>query len=338
MLKNPDDAPAAADDKPDLGFDPEAVLLHDLGALIEPSFLSVLYGELVSDLGEAAAPVALLQIGFLHGLRDAMRVVGDAFGTGRYTNGAQAAPALPLRFRASPARDGDGIELRGTWLPERLGPFAGEESPILPEPGCAMRAGYTSGWLSGTLDSEILAMEDPCRSGSGQPCGFVAMEAGVWRALGDERATALLDALPLDTFRTLAHDDLLLSSPEASGFDPEAAVVHIWGPVMVIPYAGPDEALQALDLIGRDPGAREVSVVVLDLTGAILDQAFGAVALERIVETAESWGAETVFAGISPMSKAVVDDLERKPLFIHKDVEQAIASAFQISDARRRQA
>ena len=92
-----------------------------------------------------------------------------------------------------------------------------------------------------------------------------------------------------------------------------------------------------MELIGRDPGAREVSVVVLDLTGAILDQAFGAVALERIVETAESWGAETVFAGISPMSKAVVDDLERKPLFIHKDVEQAIASAFQISEARRRQ-
>ena len=242
-----------------------------------------------------------------------------------------------MQFRASPAREGDGIELRGTWLPERLGPFADDEAPILPEPGCAMRAGYASGWLSGTLDSEILAMEDPCRSGRGEPCGFVAMEASAWRALGDERATALLDALPLDAFRRLAQDDLLLSSPETPGFDPEAAVVHIWGPVMVIPYAGPDEALQALDLIGRDPGARDVSVVVLDLTGAILDQAFGAVALERIVETAESWGAETVFAGISPMSKAVVDDLERKPLFIHKDVEQAIASAFQISEARRRQ-
>ena len=61
-------------------------------------------------------------------------------------------------------------------------------------------------------------------------------------------------------------------------------MIHIWGPVMVIPFCGPDEALQALDLIGRDPSARQVSVVVVDLSGAIVDEAFGAVALEQLIE------------------------------------------------------
>ncbi len=321
----------------ELAFDPEAVLLHELGALLEPSFLSVLHHELITDLGAEAAPLALVQIGFLHGLRDALRVVRHSFGPGRYENGEQAAPALPLQFRAQPdSGDGEGLELRGTWQSD---PLVGARVAAggLQEPGCAMRAGYTSGWLTGTLDREMLAVESPCRAGKAGSCGFVAREASAWRAARDASAVATLDALPTEAFRRMAHDDLSFSTPEPGGFDPEAAVVHIWGPVMVIPYAGPDEALQALDLIGHDPGAREVSVVVLDLTGAIVDPAFGAVALERIVETAESWGAETIFAGVSPLSQAVVDDLERKPLFIHKDVAQAIASAFQISDARRRQ-
>ena len=91
----------------ELAFDPEAVLLHELGALLEPSFLSVLHHELISDLGPEAAPLALVQIGFLHGLRDALRVVGHSFGPGRYENGQQASPALPLQFRAQPG-SGDG--------------------------------------------------------------------------------------------------------------------------------------------------------------------------------------------------------------------------------------
>jgi len=95
-------------------------------------------------------------------------------------------------------------------------------------------------------------------------------------------------------------------------------------------------APSAVELIGRDPGACQVSVVVLDLTGAVVDDAFGALALEQIVETAEAWGAETIFAGLSPLSETVVARLERQPLLIQKDVEQAIATAFQISEAQRR--
>ena len=306
--------------------------------MLEPAFVGALHAEIEQDLGAEAAPFALVQIGLLHGFRDALRIVGEAYTRGRREPGdALLAPALALRFDSPPRSGATGaLELHGGW------PRRGEASArmSLPgrcrEPACYLSSGYTSGWLSGVLDADVLALETDCAATGADACRFLAREAEAWRALGDPRASALLDALPFAAFRDLVRSDPALPSLESPRFDPDAAVVHIWGPVMVIPYAGADEALRAVEMIGRDPGAREVSVVVLDLTGAIVDEAFGAMALELIVETAEACGAETLFAGLSPLSQSVVADLDRKPLFVHKDVDQAIVSAFQISDAQRR--
>jgi hypothetical protein len=91
----------------------------------------------------------------------------------------------------------------------------------------------------------------------------------------------------------------------------------------------------AIDLIGRDHGAADVSVIVIDLTGAVIDEAFGAATLEQIVESIENWGAEAIFAGVSPLSEGVVAGLERQPLMLHKDLHTAIAGAFQIAESQR---
>jgi hypothetical protein len=105
---------------------------------------------------------------------------------------------------------------------------------------------------------------------------------------------------------------------------------------MVVPFGGADDSLRAVDLIGRDPAAREVSVVVLDLTGAVIDPGFGALALENVLDAIEAWGAEPVLAGVSPLSDPVVADLQRAHLVVRKDLPNAIASAFQIAQAQRR--
>jgi hypothetical protein len=105
---------------------------------------------------------------------------------------------------------------------------------------------------------------------------------------------------------------------------------------MVIPFCGPDEALQALDLIGRDPSARQVSVVVVDLSGAILDEAFGAMALEQLIEGVEALGAEIVVAGVGELSAPVVAGLSSPPLLVVKELNSAIATAFQVASAQRR--
>ena len=96
-----------------------------------------------------------------------------------------------------------------------------------------------------------------------------------------------------------------------------------------------NEVLATIESLRADPGTASVRVVVVDLRGSPLDDGFGAAALERALEMIESWGAEAILTGVSPLSEATVQDLETAHLLMRKDLPEAIASAFQIADAQR---
>ncbi len=321
-----------------LGFGPEDILVRDPAVLLDPRFLGTLHVELGKDMPPEEVALTLLQIGFLHGLRDASRILARTLQP--YAGGPEAAmtPPLAIRFRASPQPLQRGsIEIHGCW-PERH-----EASACLSQLGpadgscCWLSAGYTSGWLSGILEANIVALESSCCAAGDASCGFVAREAEVWRARGDELERTVIDSLPFDALRQMVRIETA-EDPEAGAdrLNPDQPVVHVWGPVMVLPWSGPDEALMALEMIDQDRGAQEVAVVVVDLTGVIVDEAFGAAGLEQLVASVESWGAEVIFAGVSPLSEPVVAGLEHQPLTLAKDVDSAIAMAFQIATAQRR--
>jgi anti-anti-sigma regulatory factor len=230
-----------------------------------------------------------------------------------------------------------GLVMEGCW-PER-----GEASVHLaregvPEaPACTLSAGYTSGWLSGILDADVLVVETQCAAQGADACRFIAREVEAWLDREDDVADEALCALPYSSLREIVAREVEQTvEANPSNFEASAPVIHIWGPVMVIPFSGVDEALAAVDLVTHDPGASDVSVVVVDLSGAIIDDAFGAVALERIVESIESWGGEVILAGASPLSEPVLEGLDHPPLMIQKDLEEAIAAAFRIAESQRR--
>jgi hypothetical protein len=327
-----------ADESGVLGFDPDAVLVREPGTLLDTRFLAALRQELELELGTENAELTLLQIGLLHGLRDSARVVGRALGAPSAQAMAPTTSPLPLRFRSNPgARPAGAVELEGCW-PERneAAALLSRQGPTQ-RPACFLSAGYTSGWLSGIFDAEIVALETSCAARGDEACGFIAREAAAWRAQGPERVRQQLDALPFAAMREFVARHTPDPEPvPAAALASDEPCIHIWGPVMVVPFAGVDEALMAVDLIGRDPGAAHVSVVVIDLGGAIIDEAFGAAALERIVESIESAGAESIFAGLSPLSEPAVAGLAQQPLMVEKDLDAAIATAFQVADSRQR--
>src|SRR5262245_61495385 len=317
-----------------LGLDLGGMLAREPRVLLNLDFLGSLHLELTDLLGAEGARTLLLQLGFVHGLCDALAVLRTGFapleprGQGR-----AAATHLVIRLAAPRGRP----EWSGSW-PEALEVRAlrASGSP-LGAPCCHVSAGYTSGWLSGILDADVLALEKGCRGAGQADCGFVAREAAAWRA-SDARAVPLLDALPFDTLRQLAAEHLPAAEPRPDGerYEPGSPVIPVWGPVMVLPFAGSDECLRSLDLLGRDPGARAVRVVVVDLSGALIDEGFGAASLEQVLDAVEDWGAEPLLTGISPLSERAVADLEKTHLVIRKDLPAAIATAFQIADAQRR--
>jgi anti-anti-sigma regulatory factor len=322
-----------------LGLDLESTLNEEPRFLLDVCFLGALHAELVEHLGRDEAQATLLQLGLLHGLRDAALVLRAGFGHSalELPAGSPATPRLAIRFAPRPAGRADRLEIRGSW-PERneaeayLATIGRGDSPT-----CFVSSGYTSGWLSGILEADLLALEVGCSATGDASCHFIAREKGAWRDASDPRVSQLLDWLPFAAFRQVVAKHLE-SWPEPDrrdAFEAGAPVVHVWGPVMVIPFSSPEESLRALELIGRDPGAREVRVVIVDLTGAIIDEGFGAVALEQILDAVESWGAEPLLAGVSPLSARALEDLESTHLVIHKDLPEAIAAAFQIAELQR---
>jgi hypothetical protein len=283
------------------------------------------------------------QIGALLGLRDAR----EAMGLASSQRAARPDPiSTPLRMRCLQHYDGEGrLEIRGEW-PDRneaAARLAGTGKS--PTGGCQISLGYTSGWLSGLYERDLLALEVECGVAGHESCEFIARGSDDWSAHATPEQWMLLEALRLPELRDILTEQprQLAAAHPAEGddgleaVDRDACAIHIWGPVMVIPYAGPDEALAALELIGRDPTARGVSVVVLDLEGAIVDEAHGALSLEHIVHAVESWGAEAIFTAPSPLSGKILSELENAPLLVAKDLDEAIAVAFQVAESQRRE-
>jgi len=320
-----------------LGLDLQTTLEDEPRFLLDPSFLGAIHSELREQLGPRDARAALLQLGYLHGLRDAWEVVMKGMGPTPPTVGLS--PSAPrLAIKVEPRRSGS-LEVGGSW-PERLEAEAVATGlGAVAGPSCHLSAGYTSGWLSGVFDSEVLAVETTCCAAGAASCRFEVREPRAWLSSGHGPALAGLEGLPFQDLREIVAQHIEQRPPAEDsareGFEAGSAVVHVWGPVMVVPFSGPDESLRAVELIGRDPGARQVRVVVVDLSGAIVDEGFGAAALEQILDAIESWGAEPLLSGVSPLSERVVADLERAHLVIHKDLPEAIAAGFQIAEAQR---
>jgi V4R domain-containing protein len=338
MPPSPDDAAIAVHE---IGFDADAVLARDSRVVLDPNFLAALHGELARELDPEQTATTLLQMGFLHGLQDVTRALAATAEARPDARGISL--ALPLRMPCRSHQPHGSICVEGLW-PDRH-----EASAYLaalgagPEAVCYLSAGYTSGWLSGAFDVDLVAVETSCSAGGQHDCEFVAREAADWSTRGDPRAVRSLAALPFSELRALVRDRFsrepgTLPEEKATpgAMDRDAAAVHIWGPVMVLPYAGPNETLSALELISRDPSASAVSVIVVDLGGAIIDEAFGALALEQLVQTAEGWGAEVIFVDPSPLSERALADLEHPPLLVEKGLEEAVALAFQIARSQRR--
>ncbi len=321
-----------------LGMDLHATLREEPRFLLDPRLLGALHQELGNQLSALDARAALVQMGFLHGLRDAMRLVRSGFGpagirTAETPTGARL-PLLLARTRMS----GGGLSIAGSWPEQREAQAVMRHVGEQTHPTCAVSAGFTSGWLSGIYDADILAVETACLACGAERCEFLALDSSQWEHREQPGWAEAIVTLPFAPLRDVVLRHLGEEEPldEGDDFEFGAPVVHVWGPVMVIPFSGADESLRALELIGRDPGARDVRVVVLDLSGAIIDDGFGAAALEQILDAVEGWGAEPILTGVSPLSEAVVSDLSASHLVISKDLPEAIALGFQVAQVQRR--
>ncbi len=115
-------------------------------------------------------------------------------------------------------------------------------------------------------------------------------------------------------------------------FDPMSPAVHVWGPVMILPYSGPEDGVLALDSIREDVGPDQIRVVVVDATGALIDPV-EVMGLTRLLDALEAKGVESIMVGIGDRASGYLQahgDGHEAPLMA-RNLSEAIALGFQIS-------
>ena len=156
-----------------LGFGPDSALLNDPKLFVDSKFLAALQREFVEELGWEEASRVFFHIGLIHGLRDAGRLDDTP------CERSQAPPVrtcLPvaMSFGSHKAANGQ-VEVAGSWMDHFEADARLSDLGESPHPACSLSSGYTSGWLSGTLDRDVVAVEETCRASGDTRCSFVAL-------------------------------------------------------------------------------------------------------------------------------------------------------------------
>ncbi|MEX2205484.1 MAG: 4-vinyl reductase [Myxococcota bacterium] len=304
------------------------------GAFENPAELARLRRNAFESVGRPYAGGILYGMGLAQGLLDGLRA-SRRFGAALGGAPRHAGPGLPLLFPVARIRADhgfSGVLASSIEASLHLRDFGPDTRPV-----CHVSAGYCSGWYSALLGEFLLVRELACAGHDAEVCEFEARPAQAWIDARDAYATHLLAYLDFDAMREAALAKLADDADEAEGsmmgaFDPLSPAVHVWGPVMILPYSGAADSLEAVQTIVGDLGPAALRVVVLDLTGARID-ALERTGLLRLLEVLEAHKLESILVGLP---SADVRDLlpARAALSLPlraADISEGISLAFQLA-------
>ncbi len=243
-------------------------------AVGSPQLLSELRSDVFQSVGARYGQGVLYGIGFTEGLIVALRVT-RTFQDSADPVAQLAGTGLPLLFEPQPGRSAGCLSGRLREPLEarlHLERFGASEHPI-----CFVTAGYAAGWYTELLGQTVLVREHACRGRGDAACSFEARPLAGWD--GDPVIEELIPYLDVDSLRERAQKSLPQElAPESAregdlfgSFDPQSPAVHVWGPVMILPYSGADDSAAAIETIVGDVGVGQVRVVIVDVLGMHLE-------------------------------------------------------------------
>jgi len=306
-------------------------------AVGDPEALAELRVDIFQTVGPEFGGGILYGIGFAEGQVDALRVT-RGFQMGGSLLPRFAGPRLPLLF----GPEGGKLAARFTGSLAKSVEATAHRSrfPAAADPICFLSAGYAAGWYTELLGEKVLVRERTCTACGATSCTFEARRLDDWLEAGDPWIGELLPYLDFEGLRARALKavpELELDEPEGEmlgSFDPMSPALHVWGPVMVLPYGGAMHGESSLEAIRADLGDEQIRVVVVDLTGARIE-ALERAGLARLVDHLESLHLEPILAGLHPSAEAALrrDAQSLGAPLIARSISEGIALGFQLCAA-----
>lgn len=281
-------------------------------------------------------------LGVLYGIGVTRGLVDGILMNRRLCSGVRTSPQLPgsLISMVFNVRRGDlDGQFFGTLEGSCEAQFHGRTYGVSNDPICFVTAGYAAGWYSAVLGKTILVRETDCAACGSSTCRFEARPIEDWIEEADPWVEGLLPYLDFDRLQARAQEQVgtledELEEPNMMGsFDPMSPAVHVWGPVMVLPYSGFQDSDAAVGAVQADLGRMQIQVVVIDATGAAID-ALEASGLVQLVNRLEAQRIETILVGLSSTARHLIPAgaSPGSPLQT-RDISQGIALAFQVCGA-----
>jgi hypothetical protein len=300
----------------------------------DPAALDELRRNAFETIGLPWAIGVLYGVGMGQGLRDGLRMT-SAFGG--VLSAQPELPGAPIPMLFTPRGGRSGSRLAGILSHSLEARLHLSSYPAPSDPVCFVSSGYSAGWYSALFGEFYLVRETACLALGAGDCRFQAAPARDWSGPQADWARELLPYLDYDQLLESARESLALDAggpggEMLGGFDPLSPAAHVWGPVLVLPYSGSEDSLEAVQVIRADLGPEQIRVAVIDVTGVRIE-AIEAAGLLRLIDALESLAIETVIAG--PQRS---DYLRREgtrgdlslPL-VASDLTAAIALAFQLA-------
>ncbi len=303
-------------------------------AVGSPELLSELRWDVFQSVGARYGQGVLYGIGFTEGLIDALRVT-RTFQSSIDPIAQLAGPALPLLFEPQPGRS------MGCFVGEVRDPLEArlhvERFGLTQDPICFVTAGYAAGWYTELLGQTILVRETSCRACGDETCSFEARPLEAWS--GDRVIGELIPYLDVRALRERAQASVPEEREPDSGaegnlfgsFDPRSPAVHVWGPVMILPYSGADDSAAAIETIMGDVGADQVRVVIVDVLGMRLDP-LELAGLSQVLTYVRAHEMESILVGMPRRETQRMGRALDSTLCVD-DMQQGIALGFQMVHA-----
>ncbi|MCH2187565.1 4-vinyl reductase [Myxococcota bacterium] len=315
----------------DLGLGRDAPLLHEPKLFLDGPFLSALLLEFDRDLSPEVADQALFAIGAAHGARAAAGVCEQILCDGP----PHSVQPLVLPMVLNPIlSEGAAIGFEGTWPEAHEARARLAQFETASEPRCLLSAGYTSAWLSRLHQRDLMAIETECIAHGDRRCRFRALEreAHLGVSPGSTHTPLTLASTESIATRSPLNETASVTHPR---LDPADEAVHVWGPVMVLPFRRAEDAKATLQVLSEDANTLGVRAVVVNVGHRLLTHEREFEMLVQTLEIIEQWGAEAILAGLSEPLSRRVDQRLLAPLLQRDSLPEAVASAFQIAEAQR---
>jgi hypothetical protein len=296
--------------------------------------LAAVRAEIFSRAGIDLGAGILYGAGFKEGMLAGLRITRGFCGRPRALppRGPEGAPMLSPAPEAGRARRWIGELAHSAEASCGTGTEAGAR-----QTGCIFTSGFAAGWYSALLGEGLLVREVECVARGATSCRFEARPVADWLARAETWTRSVLPHLDFKEIcrAALAEATPALPAPPTPEADrPPAAEatleVRTWGPVLVLPYAGPDECARSLEAAAADPECEPSAIAVVDCAGVEPAEA-ALIALARTLGMLEARGIEPILSGWPPSALGRLESARANGATLcAADVPAAIALAFQL--------